>query len=67
MTGDGLATVPQSTMATLCGSMPKHEAGTGGDGHGLRDPHHSTGWAERVSDAPIARMLPRNEMFVQDQ
>ena len=54
MTGDGLATTYQWTMATLCGSLHKHEAGPDGGERGLRDSHHSTGGAERVSNARMS-------------
>ena len=35
MTGDGLATTYQWTMATLCGSTHKQEAGPNGGGSAL--------------------------------
>jgi hypothetical protein len=36
MTGDGLATTYQWTMATLCGFLDKHEAGPDGYGSSRR-------------------------------
>ena len=54
MTGDGLATTYQWTLATLCRFLHKHEAGPDGGGRGRRDSRHSMGWAERMSNARIS-------------
>src|SRR5439155_18946333 len=63
MSSGGLATTHQCTMATLCGTLHKHEVGPDGHAWGLRDSPRSTAWTERVRDARIAHITPSSGCF----